>query len=158
MRHLGIELGTNMQTTLSETLNKIDLKATKRRILATAPPTDILHRATLINSALVPLYNHVLMALQARETDLQPLNKEIKSFLWTRTENDTTIQKRWLVAAKRLSASFDKGGLQIQHPEETAEGLRLNFLPKYFRKISTNQMTIFSRIIISLSLSIFLLL
>jgi hypothetical protein len=62
-------------------------------------------------------------------------------------ENDTTIQKRQLVAAKRLSASFDKGGLQIQHPEETAEGLRLNLLQKYFRKINNNQMTIFSRII-----------
>jgi hypothetical protein len=147
IRHLGIELGPNMQTTLSETLNKIDLKAAKRRILATAPPTDILHRATLINSALIPLYNHVLMALPARETDLQPLCKEIKSFLWTRTENDTTVQKRRLVAAKRPSASFDKGGLQIQLPEETAEGLRLNLLQKYFRKISSNQKTIFSRII-----------
>jgi hypothetical protein len=52
IRHLGIELGPNMRTTLSETLAKIDLKAAKRRILATAPPTDILHRATLINSAL----------------------------------------------------------------------------------------------------------
>jgi hypothetical protein len=115
IRHLGIELGPTIQTTISETLSKIDLKATKRRILVTAPPTDILHRATLINSALTPLYNHVLMALPATEKDLQPLCKEIKPFLWTRTENDTTIQKRRLVAAKPLSASFDKGGLQIPH-------------------------------------------
>jgi hypothetical protein len=63
---------------IRETLNKIDLKATKQRILATAPPTDILHRATLINSALTPLYNHVLMTLPATEKDLQPLYKEIK--------------------------------------------------------------------------------
>jgi hypothetical protein len=70
IRHLGIELGPTIQTTISETLNKIDLKTTKRRILATAPPTDILHRATLINSALTPLYNHVLMALPATEKDL----------------------------------------------------------------------------------------
>jgi hypothetical protein len=135
---------------LSETLNKIDLKAAKRRILATAPPTDILHRATLINSALIPLYNHVPMVLPAKETDLQHLYKEIKSFLWTRTENDTMIQKRRLVAAKRLSASFDKGGLQIQHPEETAEGLRLNLIQKYYRKINNNQTTIFSRIIMQI--------
>jgi hypothetical protein len=60
------------------TLNKIDLKAAKRRILATGPPTDILHKATLINSALTPLYDHVLMALPAAEKDLQPLYKEIK--------------------------------------------------------------------------------
>ncbi len=50
------------------------------------------------------------------------------------------------MAAKWLSASFDKGGLQIQLPEETAEGLRLNLLQKYFRKNSSNQTTIFSRI------------
>jgi hypothetical protein len=96
---------------ISETLSKIDLKAIKRRILATAPPTDILHRATLINSAITPFYNQVQMY------------KEIKSFLWTRTENDATVQKRHLVVAKRLSASFDKGGLQIPHPEEIADDL-----------------------------------
>jgi hypothetical protein len=60
---------------ISETLSKIDLKATKRRILATAPPTDVLHRATLINSALIPLYNHVLMALPATEKDLPCIRK-----------------------------------------------------------------------------------
>ncbi len=88
IRHLGIEQGAPIETTISETLSKIDLKTTKRRILATAPPTDILHRATLINSALTPLYNHALMALQVKEKDLIPLYKEIKSFLWTRTEKD----------------------------------------------------------------------
>ncbi len=60
------------------------------------------------------------------------------------------IQKRRLVAAKRLSASFDKGGLQIQLPEETAEGLQLNLLQKYFRKINNNQMTIFSCLILQI--------
>jgi hypothetical protein len=132
---------------ITETVNKIDLKTTRRRILATAPPTDILHRATLINSTLTPLYNHVFMALPVTEKDLRPLYKEINSFLWTRTENEVTIQKRRLVAAKRLSASFYKGGLQIPHPWETVEGLRLNLIQKYFRKINNNQPTIYSRII-----------
>ncbi len=134
IRHLGIELGSTIQDTITETINKIDLKATRRRILATVPPTDILHRATLTNSALTPLYNHILMALPASEEDLQPLYKEIKSFLWTQSENGTTVQKRRLVATKRLSASFDKGGLQIPHPSETAEGLRLNLIQKYFNQ------------------------
>ncbi len=147
IRHLGIELGTSIQNTIKETINRIDLKATKRRILATAPPTDILHRATLINSALTPLYNHVLMALPVTEDDLQPLYKEIKSFLWTRTENDTTIQKRRLVAAKHLSASFGKLGLQIPHPNETAEDLRLNMIQKYYRKVRNNQPSVFTCII-----------
>jgi hypothetical protein len=77
MRHLGIELGKTVDSTMRETLQKIDLKSLKRRKLATTPPTDILHRATLVNSAMVPLYNHVLMALPTTEQELQPLNKEI---------------------------------------------------------------------------------
>jgi hypothetical protein len=79
MRHLGIELCITIEDTMRETLQKIDLKAIKRRILATFPPTDTLHRATLINSALVPLYNHILIALPATEKDLDPLYREVVS-------------------------------------------------------------------------------
>jgi hypothetical protein len=81
IRHLGLELSTDIQSMIKETLSKIDLKATKRRIMATTPPTDPLHRATLINPAITPLCNHELMALPATEQDLQPLTKEILSFL-----------------------------------------------------------------------------
>ncbi len=100
MRHLGIELAKTIEDTIGETMQKIDMKAVKRRILATSLPTDILHRATLINSAMDSLYNHVLMALPVTETELNPLYMEILSFLWTRTNNLDTIQKRRLVAAK----------------------------------------------------------
>jgi hypothetical protein len=147
MRHLGIELGKTMEDTTRETIQKIDVKAMKRRIMATSPPTDTLHRATLINAALVPLYNHVFMALPATEDDVDSLHKEILSFLWTRTTDSVTTQKRRLVAAKRLPASFDKGGLQIQHPKDTAAGLRLNLIQKYYKKIAAGQETMFTRII-----------
>jgi hypothetical protein len=90
MRHLGIELCKTIEDTMRETLQKIDLKAMKRRILATSPPTDTLHRATLINSALVLLNNHVLMALPATGLDLDPLHREVLGFLWT---DAVTIQK-----------------------------------------------------------------
>jgi hypothetical protein len=93
---------------------------------------------------MVPLYNHVPVALPVTETELNPLYMEILSFLWTRTNNLDTIQKRRLVAAKRLPASFDKGGLQIQHPSETAEGLRLNLIPKCFEKIWAGNGTMFT--------------
>ncbi len=81
MRHLGIELATTIEDTVRETMQKIDMKAVKRRILATTPPTDILHRATLINAAMVPMYNHVFMAFPVAEEDLNTLHKEILSFL-----------------------------------------------------------------------------
>ncbi len=45
MRHLGIELSITIEDTMRETMQKIDTKTLKRRILATTPPTNILHRA-----------------------------------------------------------------------------------------------------------------
>jgi hypothetical protein len=147
MRHLGIELAKTIEETTTATMQKIDVKAVKRRILATTPPTDILHRATLINAAMVPLYNHAFMALPITREDTEMIHKEVLSFLWTRTNNSNSIQKRRLVATTRLPASFDKGGLQIQHPAETAEGLRLNLLQKILKKTTTGNGTKFTGII-----------
>jgi hypothetical protein len=87
------------------------------------------------------------MALPTTEEDLDPLHKEILGFLWTRTTESVTTQKRRLVATKRLSASFDKGGLQIQHPKETSAGLRLNLIQKCYKKIAAGKETMFTRII-----------
>jgi hypothetical protein len=146
MRHLGIELAKTIEDTVRTTMQKIDVKAVKRRILATTPLTDTLHRATLINSAMVPLYNHAFMALPVAEEDTDTLYKEVLSFLWTRTNDSNYIKKRRLVAAKRLPASFDRGGFQIQHPSETAEGLRLNLLQKILKKNTAGNGTMFTRI------------
>jgi hypothetical protein len=81
------------------------------------------------------------------EAELNPLHKEILSFLWTRSNDLETIQKRRLVAAKRLSASFDKGGLQIQHHRKTAEGLQLNIIQKCFKRISVGNGSTLTRIL-----------
>ncbi len=79
IQHLGPEIASGVSAMLRETLHKINMKAVKRCILATAPPSDILHRAILINSAMTPLYNHVLIALPvpAKSVELQPLYKEM---------------------------------------------------------------------------------
>jgi hypothetical protein len=86
------------------------------------------------------------MALPATEQELQPLDKEILSFLWTRTADSEIVQKRRLVASKRLSASFHEGGLQIQKPTETAEGLR-NLIRKCFKKITMDTDSKFTQIL-----------
>ncbi len=142
VKHLGIELSQTIEETVENTLNKIDLKAAKRRIMATAPPTDMLHRATLINRALTPIYNHVFMALPVQDKDVDPLYKEIQLFLWSKTVNQETVQKRRLVSRKRLSASFDKGGLEIQHPNEVAAGLRINLVQKLYKRNVTARTTL----------------
>ncbi len=79
----------------------IEPKLIKRRILATTPPTDVLHRATLVTTALVPVYNHVFMALPIEPRHTEPLFSEILRFLWTK-QVDGTSSRRGVVALKRL--------------------------------------------------------
>jgi hypothetical protein len=47
-------------------------------------------------------------------------------------------------------APFDqlwRGGLQIQHPGETAEGLRINLIQKYLQKLELGNHTKFTQMI-----------
>ncbi len=59
-KRLGILLGKTIESTVEASMAHIEPEAIKWCILATTSPTDILYRATLINTALRPLYNHVL--------------------------------------------------------------------------------------------------
>jgi hypothetical protein len=75
------------------------------------------------------------------------LSKDVLAFLWTRRESSETLQKRHLVAKKRLSASFGMGGLQIPHLEETAEELRINLIQKYLCKMVNGHDTKYTQLI-----------
>jgi hypothetical protein len=113
---------------------QIEPKTIKRRILATTPPTDVLHRATLVTTVLVPINNHVFMALPVEPLHTENLFSEILRFLWTKQEDGRTAQKRRPVAKKRISAGLDMGGLGIQHLDETIQGFRQNLIQKIFRQ------------------------
>jgi hypothetical protein len=71
------------------------------------------------------------MALPNTEEDLVPLHKEILTFLSTRTIESEIVQKRQLVASKRLSVSLDKGELQIQYLKAVL-CIRIRMDPKLF--------------------------
>jgi hypothetical protein len=74
IKHLGLHLGKTISSTVLTTMAQIEPKAIKRRILATTPPTDVLHRVTLVTTALIPVYNHVFMALPVEsKTHREPL-------------------------------------------------------------------------------------
>ncbi len=133
-KHLGILLGKTMDSTVEATMASIEPKLVKRRILATTPPTDVLHRATLVTTALVPVYNHVFMALPIAPKHTEPLFSEILRFLWTRQVDGHTKQKRHLLAKKRISAGLEMGGLGIQHPDEIIQGFQLNLLQKIHKQ------------------------
>ena len=81
--YLGIQLGKTICETINETLGKINPKAMRRWILATTPPTDLLHRAPMITQAVLPVYNHVFMALPILSAQTDELFEELLSFLWT---------------------------------------------------------------------------
>jgi hypothetical protein len=104
------------------------------RILATAPPGDVLHRATLITTALIPVYNHVFMALPVEPHHTENLFFEILCFLLTKQVDGRTTQKRRLVAKKRNSAVLEMGGLGIPHRDETIQGFTQNLIQKIYRQ------------------------
>jgi hypothetical protein len=114
----------------------IDPKAIERRILATTPPTDMLHRALLVNLAFTPIYNHVFMALPVTSNHTDELQKAVLKLLWTRQLDGHTKQKRRLVAKKRLGAGLEMGGLGIQPIENTVQGFQQNLLQKIYRRVN----------------------
>ena len=133
LKHLGITLGRNMAETIQQTMEGIDAKAMRRRILGTTPPTDMLHKATLVNMAYIPLYNHVFMALPLQENHVQEVQNGIQQFMWTKQKNSITLQKRRLVSKTRVHASHVMGGLQIPLVKDTLQGLHMNLLQKMYK-------------------------
>jgi hypothetical protein len=92
IKHLGLHLGKTISSTVIVTMAKIEPKIIKRRILATTQPTDVLHRATLVTTALIPVYNHVFMALPVELLHTENLFSEILRFLWTKQVDGRTAQ------------------------------------------------------------------
>jgi len=131
-------------------MENIDSKAIKKRILIASAPTNMFHKAILFNRAITPIYNHVFMALPHNNEKTNEMFSELIKFLWTTMKSGNTHKKRKLVAQKRLSASFEMGGLQIQHPHEVITGMQLNLIQKHVK----NQYRQFSNILNALMQSI----
>jgi hypothetical protein len=70
-KHLGLYLGKNIESMMECTMRNTEPKGIKRRILGTTPPTDLLHRALLINTALIPNYNQIFMALPVHQETIK---------------------------------------------------------------------------------------
>ena len=138
IKHLGIHLGRSLDETVEETIRQIQPKAIMRRILATTPPTDILHRATLINAAFLPIYNHVFMAVPVSTEHSDALFKEVTKFLWTRQQEGQTVNKRTRVSKDRVSADIEMGGLKIAHPKELVKGFQQNLIQRILQKDTLN--------------------
>jgi hypothetical protein len=150
IKHLGLHLSKTISSTVVNTMAKIEPKAVKRRILATTPPTDILHRSTLVTTALIPVYNHVFMALPVEPQHTESLFSEILRFLWTKQVDGQTTQKRRLVAKNRIAAGLEMGGLGIPHSDEIIQGFRQNLLQKISKQSRNNPSALLPRILAGL--------
>jgi hypothetical protein len=135
-KHLGIHLAPTIDATVEATMAAIDPKAIERRILATTPPTDLLHRALLVNIAFTPIYNHVFMALPVSNNHTDGLQTAVLKLLWTRQVDGHTKQKRRLVAKTRLGAGLEMEGLGIQPIEHTVQGFQQNLLQKIYKRVN----------------------
>jgi len=139
IKYLGVTICKNEKDTAVKTIESLDAKMIKRRIMATTPPTDMLHRAFLINTAYLPVYNHVFMSLPINEEEQRKINKEVSTFLWTRQHQGQTVKKRKLVANKRIEATFEMGGLQIPKIENMIAGLQTNLIQKLYKKVKNGE-------------------
>jgi hypothetical protein len=70
-KHLSLYLGKNIERMMECTMRNTEPKGIKRGILGTTPPTDLLHRALLINTALIPIYNQIFMALPVHQETIK---------------------------------------------------------------------------------------
>ncbi len=150
IKHLGLHLSKTISATVLNTMEKIEPKAIKCRILATTPPTDILHRSTLVTTALIPVYNHVFMALPVEPRHTEPLFSEILRFLGTKQVDGRTTQKRRLVAKKWIAAGLEMGGLGIPHPDEIIQGFRQNLIQRIAKQSRNNPAACLPRILAGL--------
>jgi hypothetical protein len=92
----------------------------------------------LVTTTLIPVYNHVFMALPVEPPHTENLFSEILRFLWTKQVDGRTAQKRRLVAKQRISAGLDMRGLGIPHPDEIIQGFRQNLIKKINRQHRQN--------------------
>jgi hypothetical protein len=104
VKHFGPNVGKTTESTVKVPSTHIESKLVKRRILPTTPPTDVLHRATLINTALVPVY-------------IQPCFHGTAS---QASAYRTVVPLKSLISLDQASEWSEKlGGLGIPHPDET---------------------------------------
>jgi hypothetical protein len=124
-KHLGIFLGRTMDSTVEVTMANIEPKLVKRRILATTPPTDVLHRATLVTTALIPVYNHVFRP--------SLLNPSIQN-LYSLRSYAFSGPSKWMAIPSRKGAWWRRRGSLL---DLKWEALAYNILLKSFKAFSS---------------------
>jgi len=76
--------------------------------------------------------NHVVMSMGTDEEFCRQIDDKIVETLWQTESKGIRKQSRRLVARRRLSMSYEMGGLEIPLVEDIAHGLRCNFFGRMY--------------------------
>jgi len=79
--------------------------------------------------------NHVVMSMGTDEEFCRQIDDKIVETLWQTESKGLRKQGRRLVARKRLSMSYEMGGLEIPLVEDIAHELRCNFFGRMYNMI-----------------------
>ncbi len=137
MRYLGLEIRSTYAESKTASFDAINegIRAKYNRINSSL--VDLFHRRQLIQTVIVPSYNHAFMAFGLCPRVEEDLDDKIINLLWTRKKDGRVTQGRRLVAKNRVSASFEMGGLKMSFTAEIVCGLLLNILSKLSQESSS---------------------
>ena len=131
MRYLGVEIRQTFSESREASYLSMNEKLTGKHDRISSSFVDLFHKRQLIQTVMLPSYNHIVMAFGYSEQVGTTVDSSIRNLLWEKTRGGVVSQGRRLVAKNRLAASFNMGGLQMDLSAERAQGLLLNTLQRF---------------------------
>jgi hypothetical protein len=129
-RYLGIQLCKTQEASRVASYQKVQENIKSRYQRINSSYVDLFHRRQLIKQTIMPSFNHVFMVFGHDEENERALDGMMVDLLWTRSCQGQVRQGRRLVAKKRLDASFNMGGLNMDKTAQLVDGLLLNMLKR----------------------------
>jgi hypothetical protein len=108
--------------------------------MATTATTDVLHRSTLITTALLPVYNHVFIALLVESTHTAELYKEVQCFLWIKQLDGKNKTEKETSSKEKTTGRTVKGRTKFPHLDFTGRGFQQDLIQKIHKQGSANPM------------------
>jgi hypothetical protein len=129
-RYLGLEIRKTYANSKDSSYEQVFDQMKRKYNRIHMAYLDLFHKRQLINSVVLPSFNHIFMVFGHDRDWADRIDREIILLLWTQKQGGVVKQKRRLVAKKRLSASHEYGGLKIFFSKQIAYGLILNLLKR----------------------------
>jgi len=113
MVYLGLTICSTYADTRQATYGVILKNIEKKCSLLRSKYLYLFHKRQLINATVIQLVNHVVMSMGTDEEFCRQIDDKIVETLWQTESKGHRKQGRRLVARRRLSMSYEMGGLEI---------------------------------------------